>query len=100
MSAEGGQLGVLLDLKVKANDLPGELKDIADVIGVLNTIKLAQAFRGCTLYICNIDPLIRKHRNSNIRKAYDQGERVVGLARKHRLSTRQIERILNTPEKE
>jgi Mor family transcriptional regulator len=87
-------------LTLEAKDLPGELKDIADVIGVDNTIKLAHAFRGCRIYICNLDPLIRKDRNIKIRSAYDQGERVITLARKHNLSTRQIESILNTLDKE
>ena len=88
-----------LELIADAKDLPGELKDIADVIGVAATIKLAKAFRGCRIYICNIDPLIRKQRNTEICKAYAQGEKVMKLARKYGLSTRHIETILSTPRK-
>jgi Mor family transcriptional regulator len=99
MNTATNAIGRPLELTVDAKDLPGELKDIADVIGVAATIKLAKAFRGCRIYICNIDPIIRKQRNSKICKAYDQGEKVIKLARKYGLSTRHIEKILSTPEK-
>jgi Mor family transcriptional regulator len=84
------------ELIPEAKDLPGDLQAIADVIGVSNTIKLAQAFRGCSIYIRNVDHLLRKKRNLEIRSSYDQGEKVVDLARRFQLSTRQIEKILSS----
>ena len=98
MSEVNSQLDIPSELIPEAKDLPGDLKDVADVIGVANTIKLAQEFRGCTIYVCNIDRFLRKKRNIEICNAYDQGEKVVRLARKYRLSTRQIERILSSPD--
>lgn len=80
---------------LSADDLPGDLRLIADVVGVENTVKISNAFRGCSLYIRNIDTIIKGRRNSEIRKAYDKGERVIDIALKHNLSTRQIENILS-----
>ena len=85
------------ELIPEIKDMPGELKEIAGVIGVDNTLKLAQAFRGCTIYMCSIDHLIRKKRNASIRDDHNKGMRVNPLVRKYKLSKRQIETILNSP---
>lgn len=88
----------------EADDLPGCLPEIAHVIGVKNTLKLAQRFRGMPVYFHNIDPLARKLRDQGIRDSYDQmtqtmsGEACIKiLARKNGLSTRQIKNIINAP---
>lgn len=82
------------DLMPGVKELPGELKKIAEVIGVANTIKLAQEFRGCKIYIHNIDYLLRKIRDLQIRKAAEEGNTVANLARKFKLSTRQVAIVL------
>lgn len=79
----------------EVEDLTGDLRDVAQVIGVGLTLKLAQAFRGTSVYFRNIDHIIRKRRNMCIREAYDQGARVNNLARDFKLSKRQIETILS-----
>ncbi len=77
-------------------DLPGDLELIAEVIGVESTIKLTQEFRGCNIYIRNIDNIIRAKRNDAIREDYDAGVRIIELARKYKMSTRNIEIILSS----
>lgn len=95
MCAEQASVPIPDELMPKAGDLPGALKEIAELIGVDNAIKLAQEFRGCSVYICNIDSVLRKVRNKHIRDGFDKGDTITNLARKYRLSTRQIQYILS-----
>lgn len=81
---------------VSIEELPGELRSIAEIIGVENTIKLAMSFRGCSIYIRNVDNILRVKRNNKIRDEYDNGKSVLSLARKYCLSTRQIQSILGS----
>ncbi len=55
---------------------------------------------GDTIYIPKADRLRIRRRNEAIRKAYDAGERVQDIARRHGLSERWVYEILNTPEAE
>lgn len=81
--------------------LPGDIRRIAEVIGVEAALALAKEFRGTYLYIHNLDDLFREIRNKDIRKAYTSGKPVRSLAIKHRLTERQIWNILgNEPETE
>lgn len=82
------------ELLPEAKDLPGDLSQIAEIVGVPKTVQLAQRFRGTQVYFCNVDTLIRKKRDNLIRSSYDQGVSSTKLARKHHLSERQIWRIL------
>ncbi|SHH29946.1 Mor transcription activator family protein [Desulfofustis glycolicus] len=82
--------------EIAIDELPGELKSIAEIVGIENAIKLAISFRGCSLYIRSLDQLFRKKRNNKIRNEYDNGESVLFLARKYRLSTRSVEIILGS----
>lgn len=81
----------------KIDELPGSLKDIAVVIGIESTVRLAQGFRGCVLYIRSVDHTLRRIRDTRIREEYDGGTTAVGLARKYGLSLTQINRILKNP---
>ena len=74
--------------------LPGDLRRIAEVIGIEPTLDLAKAFRGTYLYIHNLDDMLREIRNEDIRKSYSKGTKVTDLAIKHRLTERQIWNIL------
>jgi hypothetical protein len=46
------------------DQLPVELKVIADVIGVEKTIKLSRAFKGCKLYIRSIERYLRRKKDA------------------------------------
>ncbi len=82
------------ELMPEVKDLPGDLSQVAEIVGVEKTLELAQLFRGTNVYFCNIDSLIRKKRDNLIRNSYDNGVSPIKLARKHQLSERQIWRIL------
>jgi len=79
------------------DELPGDLPEVASVIGVRLTLKLVERFRGTHVLFHNTDTLFRKQRNNLIRKDYDNGLTADKLARKYHLSIRQIWTILGTP---
>jgi Mor family transcriptional regulator len=77
--------------------LPGDLRRIAEVIGVDCTLKIAKAFRGTYLYIHSLDDLLREIRNKSIREDYTAERLEVSrLAVKHGLTERQIWNILGS----
>lgn len=85
-------------------DLPGDLQRIAEHIeehrpghGVDLTLFLAQVFRGQSLYIRNIDHIVRQIRDDAIRAAYDRGEKIKDIALFWGLSERMVEKILTRP---
>jgi hypothetical protein len=89
------------------DELPGDLRLIAEVIGVPMTIRLAERFGGAPLYIYKIDSFIRKHRNKAIRDEFDrrtaQGESatqvVNDIARRPGMPcVRQMWDIINAPD--
>jgi len=93
------------DLLPAAADLPGSLPEIAEVIGVEATVRLAQRFRAMPIYLHNIDDLLLKVRDRGLRERYDQmiqsmsGEEAVRiLACEINRSTRQVKNIVNAVE--
>jgi Mor family transcriptional regulator len=77
------------------DQLPGDIRRIAEVVGVEAAVKIAQAFRGTFIYIHNLDDFIRQIRDKKIRSEYAGGGKVRTLAIKNRLTERQIRNILN-----
>ncbi|MDD2468712.1 MAG: Mor transcription activator family protein [Desulfobulbus sp.] len=76
--------------------LTGSLKEIAEVIGVEQTVALSRLLGGTWLYICGMDSIERTIRNRRIRDEYDRGGvTAVDLARQFGLSQRMIQNILS-----
>lgn len=80
--------------KVFIDNLQGDLKKIAEVIGLEPTLKLAKKFRGTHLYIASIDSLLRHLRDFKIRQDFKRGVNIRGLVTKYSLTERQVRRIL------
>ncbi len=83
--------------------LPGDLKRIAEIIGVKPTLKLARELRSIWVYIHSVDDLEREIRDKQIREEFDLLTTTKGLtaraavdrlAIKHALSTRWVWTIL------
>jgi len=85
-------------------ELPGELRHIAEIMApiigdelltVRAVVALSQEYQGAATYIHGMSSFFLKLRNQRIRAEYDQGK-ISGpqLARKYRLSDRQIWNIL------
>lgn len=59
---------------------------------------LAAYAGGDVLYVPKCDGAARARRNAEIRAAYDAGESVQSLARRHRITERWVYEILGSPE--
>ncbi len=84
-----------IEINPKIDELPGALKDLANVVGVANAVKISREFSGVTLYIPSVVRLEIAERDRQMRNEYDQGNTTVQqLARKYRVSERHIGTIL------
>lgn len=88
-------------------ELPGDLRLVADVVGVELAIRLAEVFGGTPMMIPKLDRWLRRERDRQIREEFDRrtagGEsatKVVNdIARRERMpSSRQLWNILNAPD--
>ncbi len=76
--------------------LPGDLKEVAGMIGLENTLLLVTRFGGTPLLIPKCDGLIREIRNKQIRELYDTGKYTArDLAWRFKLTDRTIKTILS-----
>jgi Mor family transcriptional regulator len=75
-------------------ELPGDLRKIAEVAGLDAALKIGRAFRGTHLYIRGLDPFLRIVRDEKIRRDYGKGGTPRVLSARYGLTTRQIRRIL------
>lgn len=83
------------------NKLPGDLKEVAELIGVENTIALVDRFGGTYIKVPKCDGIIREIRNNKIRDLYDRGKHTIrDLALKYKLTDRTISEILNNPDED
>jgi len=72
----------------------GDLKKIAELVGVEAAIKIGMYFRGTYIYIGSRPNVLREIRDSKIRKDYDRGLSVKRLSIKYGLTERYIKKIL------
>jgi len=88
----------------KAEDLPGQLKKVAGVIGVRATLQLAVAFPGLYIYLHQVGPVWRPVRDAIIVERYRAlcNEAAVNpvaqLALEAELSEPYVRRILGRPQ--
>ena len=86
-------------MKIDVNiieQLPGDIRRIAEVIGVEAALKIAKAFRGTRLYIHTTDEFLREIRDKKIREEYSNRSKVRELAIRYELTERQIWNVLGT----
>lgn len=82
--------------EVSMNQLPGDLKKVAALIGLDHAMKLVEYFGGEALLIPKCSSLIRQVRNKKIRELYDTGGHSISqLARRFKLTSRQINTVLS-----
>lgn len=75
--------------------LPGDLRELAELIGLENTMKVVDRWGGGYLLVAKCDELLREIRDNAIREEYDAGKTTINaLALKHNLHIRTINRIL------
>lgn len=85
----------------RIEQLDGDVRTVAELIGIGNTVKLAQHFDGLPLRLYGWKRWTRTWRNNCIRRDYDNGNNSgKELARKYGLQERQIWKILGQADDE
>lgn len=79
--------------EIKLEDLPTCYREMVELIGFSNTLKLADKYQGTGFYFHKLDSAIQEVRNKRI-KAEFNGSNQKYLARKFRLSEVWIRQIL------
>lgn len=77
--------------------LPGELRRIADVVGLEGAVKIAAVFGGNVLYVPALEELQRLARDETIRRQFRGGVIARILAERFGLTERSIWRVLKRP---
>lgn len=81
--------------------LPGDLKDVAGLIGIENTMLLVERYGGTYVNIPKCEDLLREVRNRKIRELYDSGKcDIRALAMKFKLTDRRIIDILSETDRD
>lgn len=76
--------------------LPGDLREMAELIGLEDTMKIVDRWGGDYILVPKCDELRREIRDNQIREEYDAGGITMGeLAHKRGLHIRTINRILS-----
>lgn len=87
------------DHVIEIQDLPGDLAEIAEAIGLEPTLKLV-AFRGGeTLYVPKPESVVRIARDRSIREEFT-GANYSELAQKHRLTVSHVRSIVRQSDAE
>ena len=79
--------------QIRINDLPGEVREIARLIGLAPALKLVTEYSGEMVYIPKYEAITRALRNKAI-LAEATGKNYKELARKFNLTTRVIRTII------
>lgn len=82
--------------KIKHDQLPEVYQEMAEVIGVDQTMQLAQVFSGSSVYFPKLDRSLLDVRNAAIRRDFN-GANIKQLARRWGLSARHVRHIVNPP---
>lgn len=78
--------------------LDGDLRMIAEEVGVEAAIRIGKRFLGTSAQTNAVKTLLRQYRDSLIRWEYDQGASCTALARKWGLDVRTIQKIVGQPD--
>ena len=84
--------------KLRPQDLPEVYQEMADIIGVEATVKLARIYAGTSVYFPKLARALLSLRNQAIRGEFD-GANIRALARRWGLSARHVRHIVNPPRK-
>ena len=79
---------------IKLSDLQGDQRELAELIGIENYIKMVQRYSGTSIYIAKIDKLLNSKRDAEIIKSFN-GRNYRYLAYKYRLSERAVRDIIS-----
>lgn len=78
---------------IRLSDLQGDQRELAELIGIDNYIKVVQKYGGTSIYIAKTDKLLNVQRDLAIIKEFN-GRNYRYLACKYRLSERTVRDII------
>lgn len=78
---------------IKSEELKEQHREVAQLIGVENLIRLSENYGGTTLYIPKVDDLLKNSRHAAILREFD-GTNIRYLARKYHVSERTVYRLV------
>lgn len=93
IKSKGGGFVNYID-KITLENLKEEQKEIAEIIGIENYIRLVKCFGGSSIYIHKADTISRVIRDEQIKIEFN-GHNYKELALKYNLSTNQIREIVD-----
>lgn len=79
--------------EININDLDEKNKEIAEIIGIDNFIKLSDAYGGTRIYVNKLDEVTKNIRDRKIKQEYNRYN-INKLAKKYNLADESIRRIL------
>ena len=91
---DGNYIEIPTELLPGIKELTGDLRNLAELVGVATAIKIGMHFDGVPLRLWGIARFRRRLRDNHIRKEYDQGAKAIDLARKYGVSERWVWDIL------
>lgn len=80
--------------EINSNELTEPYRELANIIGLKNTIKVAEKYQGMALYLPKLDALIRKLRDDKIRAEFNGGN-YRELAIKYKLTEVWVRQIVD-----
>ena len=80
--------------KIRIEELKEQHREYAEIIGVENLIRLAEAYGGAAIYIPKIDDLLKSQKSAAIIREFN-GSNVRQLARKYDVSERTVYRLVS-----
>jgi len=81
------------------DELSGDLRLLAEIVGVRPALRVAQAFGGTSIRVYGVNKWLRRHRDRCMRREYEKGGiSGVDLGRKYNISERHIWNILGSAE--
>lgn len=79
--------------EINPDELPEPYRDISKMIGLRNTLKLADKYQGTAIYLPKLDALVRRARDERIRAEFNGGN-YRALARKYGLTETWVRQVI------
>lgn len=79
--------------EIKINDLDVKNKELAEIIGIENLIKLSEYYGGTRIYVNKLEEVLKPIRDKKIMNEYNRYN-VKDLAKKYNLAEESVRRIV------
>ena len=80
---------------ITIEDFNDELKELAEIIGVGNVVRIVERFQGNQIYISKHESILRKARDRNIRQDFNKNLSYDDIAIKYNLTPSRVRDIVH-----